>query len=186
MSKTLGRLVLEQPHLPEHRRSIERVAKRAAPKGLHRLMVWFITEWAAEVPDRLHKEEVWRDYVGLTEDRAGQGGSLLGTPQYADAFRAYIEGSPFQLDPDGRYVRPMHAALGRLCGRQGHEGPTDSLPPAPFMARFLLRLATTADLLRSAESMGIPSQVQDVYAEQALYRLWRVYEIGPGGMENVA
>jgi hypothetical protein len=186
MAKPAARLTLEQPHLPEHRASIEAVASKAAPRGLHRLMSWFLGEWSAEVPDRIHKGEVWRDFVGLTEDRAGQGGSLLGTPQYAEGFRRYVEGSPFETDPDGRYTRPIHAAMARMAGRRGHEGPTEELQQAAFMARFLFRLAHTGDLERAASSMGIPSQVQHVYAEQALYRLWRSYEVAPGAMDRVA
>jgi hypothetical protein len=143
-------------------------------------MVWFLKEWSSEIPDKLHKGDVWRDYVGLTEGRSGQGGSLLGTPQYADGFRRYIEGSPFETDPDGRYVRPVHAAIARMCGRQGFEGETAKLQQAPFMARFLFRLGHTGDLQRAAGSMGIPVQVQNVYGEQALYRLWKAYEVAPG------
>lgn len=186
MTKTIARLTLEQPHLADHRASIEAVATKAAPRGLHRLMVWFLAEWANEVPERIHKGEVWRDFVGLTEDRQGQGGSLLGTPQYAEAFRRYVEGSPFETDPDGRYTRPIHAAMSRIAGRRGHEGRTHELLPAPFMARFLFRLAHTADLEQAASSMGIPPQVQHVYAEQALVKLWRSYEVAPGAMDRVA
>ncbi len=184
--KTTARLNLESPHLEHHRASIAVVAAKAVPRGLPKLMAWFIAEWANEVPDKLHKGDVWRDYIGLTEDRKGVGGSLLGTPAYADAFRGYIEGSPFATDPDGRYAKPIHAAMARLCGRQGHEGPTRKLLPAPFMARFLFRLAVTGSLSQAGDSMGIPSQVHHVYAEQALYRLWRTYEVAPGAMERVA
>lgn len=184
--KSSARLALEQPHLTEHRASVATVAERAVPRGLPRLLAWFIGEWSSEVPERIHKGDVWRDYVRLDEDRKGQGGSLLGTPQYADEFRSYIEGSPFATDQDGRYVRPVHAAIARVCGRQGHEGPSHQLAPFPFMARFLFRLATTGDLAVSSESMGIPPQVQHVYAEQCLYRLWRTYEPAPGGTSRVA
>lgn len=185
--KSSARIGLEQPHLNDHRRSIEHVAQRAAPRGLHRLMLWFLEEWSAEIPDRLHKADVWRDYVKLgQEDRKAEGGSLLGTPNYADAFRTYVEGSPFATDLDNRYLRPVHAAIARLCGRQGHSGETHKLQPAPFMARFLFRLALTADLDIASSSMGIPPQVQPIYAEQALYRLWKAYEVGPGAMGRVA
>jgi hypothetical protein len=184
--KPAARQSLEQPHLERHRSSIEAVAQRAAPRGLHRLMVWFLGEWQAEVPSRLHKSGTWHDFVALTEERSSVGGSLLGTPQSAEGFRRYIEGSPFETDPDGRYVRPIHAAIGRLCGRQGHEGETHKLQPAPFMARFLFRLAMTGDLVQAGTSMGIPPQVQPIYGEQALYRLWKAYEVGPGAMERVA
>lgn len=184
--KTTARLNLEQPHLDAHRASIEVTAAKAAPRGLPKLLAWFLTEWALEIPDRIHKGDVWRDYVRLTEDRKGQGGSLLGTPQTADDFRSYIEGSPFATDQDGRYVRPIHAGIARMCGRQGHSGPTFALHPYPFMARFLFRLACTGDLLVSSESMGIPPQVQHVYAEQALFRLWRTYEVAPGATSRIA
>jgi hypothetical protein len=185
--KTTARLNLEQPHLVEHRASIAASMGRGRqPKGPHQLMAWFLEEWQRELPSRTHKAEVWRDYVGFTEDRMGQGGSLLGTPAYAELFRRYIEGSPFETDPDGRYVRPIHAAIARLCGRRGHDGPTPKLDNGPFMARFLFRLAHSGDLGHSAASMGIPAQVQLIYAEQALYRLWRVYEVAPGAMGRAA
>ena len=182
----MSRQSLEQPHLVAHRASVSNVARRAVPKGRVALLRWFLAEWADEVPDRLHKDEVWRDYVASTENRSGQGGSLLGAPQYADAFRSYIEGSPFATDIDGRYVRPVHAAIALLCGRQGHEGPTHKLAPHPFMARFLFRLALTGSVEEAATSMGIPPQVMPVYAEQALYRLWRGYEVAPGAMSAIA
>jgi hypothetical protein len=182
----MRRLELEQPYAKEQRRAVEAAMRRAAPKGLHRLMSWFLEEWRNEIPDRLHKGGVWWDHISLTEDRHGEGGSLLGTPATADDFRSYIEGSPFATDADGRYVRPIHAAMARLCGRQGHEGATVELAPAPFMARFLFRLATTADLRWTSTSMGIPVQAAEVYGEQAIYRLWRVYEPSPGAVERVA
>lgn len=184
--KPAARLTLEQPHLADHTRSVEQVARKAAPRGLPALLHWFLTEWAHEVPDRIHKGDVWRDYVGLMEDRKAEGGSRLGSPQYAEAFRRYLEGSPFETDQDGRYARPIHAAIARICGRQGHEGPTERLAPYPYMARFLFRLATTGDVAQACASMGIPPQVQPIYAEQALYRLWRGYAVGPQAMENVA
>ena len=184
--KTTARLTLEQPHLDEHRRSVTVVASKAAPRGLHQLLVWFLTEWANEVPSRIHKGDVWRDYVRLDEDRKAEGGSRLGSPQYAEDFRRYIEGSPFETDMDGRYARPIHAAIARICGRQGHAGPTEKLAPYPFMARFLFRLATTGDVVQACTSMGIPPQVQPVYAEQALYRLWRGYAVGPQALEGAA
>jgi hypothetical protein len=149
-------------------------------------MLWFLEEWSDEVPATIHKGDVWRDYVGLTEDRTGQGGSLLGTPANSEAFRRYIEGSPFETDPDGRYTKPVHAALAKLCGRGGHWGVTKRLESRPFMARYLFRLGMTADRDFAAESMGIPPQVRDIYAEQALYRLWKAYEVGPGAMGRVA
>ena len=184
--KSAARLTLEQPHLDEHRRSVSVVASKAAPRGLPALLAWFLREWAAEVPSRIHKGDVWRDYVRLDEDRKAEGGSRLGSPQYAEAFRRYIEGSPFETDMDGRYARPIHAAIARICGRQGHEGPTSKLAQYPFMARFLFRLATTGDLVQAGTSMGIPVQVLSVYAEQALYRLWRGYAVGPQAMGAVA
>jgi hypothetical protein len=170
--KTTARLNLEQPHLVEHRASIAASMGRGRqPKGPHQLMAWFLEEWQRELPSRT---------------RMGQGGSLLGTPAYAELFRRYIEGSPFETDPDGRYVRPIHAAIARLCGRRGHDGPTPKLDNGPFMARFLFRLAHSGDLGHSAASMGIPAQVQLIYAEQALYRLWRAYEVAPGAMGRAA
>jgi hypothetical protein len=180
VSKTLARLSLEQPFLDDHRTSVAVVASRAAPRGLGPLVGWFLVEWAQELPASLHKGDVWRDYVRLDEERKAEGGSRLGSPQYAEGFRRYIEGSPFETDSDGRYARPIHAAIARIAGRGDHGGMmTRDLPVGPFMARFLFRFAVCGDLTASCDSMGLPPQAHAIYAEQVLYRLWKTYAVGP-------
>lgn len=175
----------DRTYTTAHETSVRIVANRPQPKGLERLTRWFFGEWRDELPDEIHKHEEWRDYVVAGESAAGKVDGL-GAPAYADDFRRYLENSPFETDPDGRYVRPVHAAMARMAGRGGFTGPTEKLAAAPFMARFLFRLATSADLTFAAASLGIPPQVTQVYAEQALFRLWSVYDSGPGVLRGAA
>lgn len=175
-----GREALHLPHRSEHVASVAMSMQRAVPKGFNGLRHWFLTEWAVETPMSIHIDDVWRDWVRLDENRSAEGGSLLGALKYRDDFRAYIEGSPHATDADGRYERPLRAAVASLCGRSGHSGPTDKLQPAPFMARFLFRYGTSSGaLLEVAASMGIPPQVAEIYAERAIQRVHRLYAVGP-------
>jgi hypothetical protein len=176
---TERREALLSPHKREYERSVSVTMHRAVPKGVGQLVSWYLREWANEMPTAIHVNEVWRDWVRLDEHRSAEGGSLLGAHKFTDGFRQFIDDSPHSTDEEGRYVRPIRAALARLCGRGGHAGPTKDLSPAPFMARFLYRFGTSGDMIGSANSMGIPDQVAQVYAERALMQLFRLYSVGP-------
>lgn len=179
---TPARALLERPYQRAHEASLGLVAQAAIPRGLRRLLTWFLAEWAREVPDEIHTAGVWRDYVRVDEDRRAEGGSLLGSPRDAEPFRRYLQGSPFETDEDGSFVRPMHAAIARLAGHGGHDGPLRALAPLPFMARFLFRLALSGgDVEWAAATMGIPAQVMPYYTEAALYQLRRRHRVASGG-----
>ena len=97
------------------------MSKGLMPKGLNGLLRWYAEGWDAEVPTTLHKAETWygrdRDGNGQTWPAELTGGSHLGTSAHTESFRRYIEEAESQCDPDGYYVRPMHAALSRLGRR---------------------------------------------------------------------
>ena len=149
----------------EHRASA--AARFAQPKGLGRLLAWFLSEWAAEVPDKTHVPGVWRDYVRWDEDRGSVGGSLLGAPALHGAFRSYTENSDRQTDADGSMARPIHHALVVMAGRTSSG--------RPFMARVLFQLAHAGgDIGTIALRLGWPEEAARDYLEAALFRLWSV------------
>jgi hypothetical protein len=171
----------DTPYTVEHRTSIARMAQ--PPKNL---LAWFLEAFRAELPERIHASDVWRDRVSSDEAQNGiqaVGGSLLGSPRTNDTFRRYVEDSPYTTevaeyeghkDRNGHYAFPMRAALARLAGR-GRE--TDEYP---FMARVLYRTALRdGDYEGACASMGICQPVRRVYINEALRRLWTKYEIEP-------
>ena len=171
----------DTPYDVEHRASLSR--KAAPPKNL---LGWFLEAFRAELPEKIHSSDVWRDRVSEDEARNGiqaVGGSLLGSPRTHDTFRRYIEDSPFSTevaeyeghkDTTGHYAFPLRAALARLAGR-GRE--TDVYP---FMARALHRTALLdGDYDEACRSLGICEPVRQVYIEEALRRLWTKYEVEP-------
>lgn len=122
--KPAARRALEAPHATEYQQSVARAMDRGRmPKTLGALLDWFAETWQGEVPLRLHTVEVW---VGRQErDKGGEarwpkelvGGSRLGAPTLSDKFRRYMENYASELDEDGYYLRPCHAALGRIARR---------------------------------------------------------------------
>jgi len=170
-----------EPYDAEHNASLTRKAQ--PPKNLLR---WFLEAYRAEMPERIHSADVWRDQVSPDEARNGLqavGGSLLGSPRTNDAFRRYVEERPFvtevaeyegHKDRVGHYSFPLRAALATLSGR-GKD--TDDYP---FMARTLYRVALRdGDWDGACASMGICEPVRRVYIEEALRRLWSKYSIEP-------
>jgi hypothetical protein len=171
----------DTPYRVEHQRSLHHKAQ--PPKNL---LAWFLEQFRAEMPEKIHASDVWRDRVTEDEARNGisaVGGSLLGSPRTNDTFRRYIEDSPFATevaeyegskDRNGHYAFPLRAALARLAGR----GPDDA--PYPFMARALYRTALRdGDFDGACASLGICEPVRQPYIEDALRRLWSRYEIEP-------
>ena len=173
----------DQEYIGPHRASLARKAQ--PPKNL---LAWFLEAYRAEMPSEMHthSEDVWRDWVSGDEADNGikaVGGSVLGTPRYQDAFRRFIEDSPFTTevaeyeghkDTASHYAFPLRAALARLSGR----GPDTA--PYPFMARALYRTALRdGDYDGACATLGICEPVRQVYIEEALRRLWTKYEVEP-------
>ncbi len=157
---TERRRSLETPFRHEHERSAEaRMNKGIMPKALPELRNWYIQTFNAEVPQNVHKNEVWRDYGEHAE-----GGSALGSPAYSDPFRRYIENMPSELDMDGYFIRPCHAALSRLGRRK------------PLIARHLFRLAMSGgDWRRHADNIGWTHEEMELFISEALRLIWREY-----------
>ena len=171
----------ETPYRTEH--DVSKARRMVPPRNL---LGWFLEQFRAEMPEKIHTADVWRDRVSSDEAKNGVkavGGSLLGTPRTHDNFRRYVEDSPFTTevaeyeghkDRDGHYAFPLRAALARLAGR----GPDTD--PYPFMARALYRTALRdGDYDGACASLGICQPVREVYISEALRRLWSKYEIEP-------
>lgn len=148
------------PHRGDHAESLERrFVKGAQPKTFGALLKWYSDIWDAEVPTSIHKSEVWRDH-GIH----AEGGSKLGSPAWGDRFRRYIENSDAEVDEDGWFVRPMHAALSRI-GRRW-----------PLTARSLFAVAQSGyDWRGVATRGGWSEEMFAVYLTQALTMLWVEY-----------
>ena len=182
--KPSARLELESPHRREHDASRERLMSHGLrPRGIGQYINWLLTEWAREMPDRIHAGGVWRSRPGNGETIASglQGGSALGAPAWADPFRRYIENRPGETDQDGFYVRPIHAALSEMAGRNPHSNEW-------YWARFLVALASSGgDWQGVAYRSGIPPQLAQITIESLLYRLWSRWREGPDkGIASVA
>lgn len=160
----------QTPFAAEHERSLQgRASRGVMPKDINALLRWYAEAWQAEVPERLHVVEVW--FGPQERDRStgearwptdAVGGSRLGTPKHADGFRRYLENYASEVDEDGYYLRPVHAALGRLGRRD------------PWMARCLFALAQSGYRWRAvADSCHWVHEMFLVYIEEALRRLWR-------------
>lgn len=158
MSKQDRRQALLAPHQAEHEASVSaRMSKGIQPRGLDALVRWFREVIADEAPVAVHKPGVWRDHGTEAE-----GGSKLGSPAISDAFRRFIEGVPWQTDPDGYYVMPFRAALSRMSRRW------------PMAARHLYRLALVdGDWRRHADNVAWQREEMELYVESALRMLWR-------------
>jgi len=178
--RTDGRDLLERPYRSDHADSIRR--KASPPRDLLR---WFLEGFRAEMPDRLHQHDVWRDRPkrGDPDDYAPVGGSMLGSPRDAEPFRSYIEDGAYTCelaeyegnkDATPHFARPMRTALARLAGRGS------DTEPYPFMARCLYRTALRdGDWDSACASLGITEPVRRIYIEAALHRLWTRYEEEP-------
>ena len=151
----------ESAYLSEHYASKR---PRWKPRGLIELLRWFESEWHDQAPDRLHKRELWREYVRANEVWLQHGGgSALGSKAWSDGMRRLLE-SPSTVDPDGFYVHPLAAALRSLDRRDA------------FMASFLRGVALCGfQISPIGLRLGWPESVVMVYSREALERLWRCY-----------
>ncbi|GEM_PF-6592240 len=170
----------DQPYLDEHRARASELAR--PPRSFGDLLTWFLEGFWAETPERMHSRGVWATTRRLdaqarpTEDvkAAEQGGSVLGSPRYAEPFRQLLENSDRQWTDergtvDPYYVRPMRAALARMARPEGSD--------SAFMARFLLQVAFAGgDWQSVADRWELKPYVRLTYIDTALRRLrncWR-------------
>jgi hypothetical protein len=176
--KTAARRALEAPHRGEFTLSMERrMGKGIMPKGLPALIFWFRERCNEEIPDKVHKSGIWRDWGS-----DATGGSALGSPNFYDEFRRLIEGVPWQTDPDAYYAFPLRAALAQL-----HRG-------KPIVALHLFRLALCdGDWRRHADNVNKGSrdprwsyEEMELFIERALERLWLGYAEMPIRIGGVA
>ena len=187
----MSRRRLDRPFTAEHARSVERRMDQRKPRNLAEYLAWFREGFLGDIPSQLHVAGVWREWVPADGGGTPGGGSLLGTPRTAEAFRRYIEGHPketvvpeyesHKAPHDEVYARPMQAALHELAGWRGFLGDHRKLPTRSFMARFLFAVAL-CDFDWKAVSLRwgmAPPQVAEVFTEAALYSLWAVYRDGP-------
>jgi hypothetical protein len=164
----------DTPYEREHERSLERRMERGRmPRDLPGLLRWMAEQWELEVPDAIQAggDDVWHGRQEV-DPRTGAprweadlvGGSKLGTPRDRDPFRRFLENSPSEVDADGFFVRPMHAAVARL-GRRW-----------PLMARNLVAVAHAGwDWRGVAERGHWAAEMYEVYLEAALRRLWNEF-----------
>lgn len=174
------RIRRDQPYLGEHLAS--EADRRRPPRAFGELLTWFLEGFWAETPERMHTRGVWSTTRRLdaqarpTEDvkAAEQGGSVLGSPRFAEPFRQLIENSDRQWTDergtvDPYYVRPMRAAIARMARPDGSD--------SAFMAHFLLQVAYAGgDWQSVADRWDLQVHVRRAYIETALRRLrscWR-------------
>lgn len=157
---------LREPYRADHEASLAaRMERGKPPATLGALLAWFTGLLADEVPMALHRHDLWRDRVSLAELEAGvkaQGGSVLGSPDWAGMFRAYISGSPSMVDEDGYYVFPLRAALSRMSRRDSDRS-----------VRLCQLALASGDHEALALRLGVPLDIMEGYLRDALPRLWR-------------
>lgn len=161
----------ESAYLSEHYGSRGRRDHRGRPlprpRGLIAMLGWFEAEWHDQAPDRLHKREVWHDYVTVKDETGAYGkqggGSRLGAHAWTDSTRRILE-SPRSADPDEYYLHPLAAALAAIERRD------------EFMAKFLRAIALAGfQVSPIGLRLGYEESVVMVYADAALERLWSAY-----------
>lgn len=159
-----------EPYVKDHERSVARRMERGGsmPRSLEGLIAWYIGEVADELPERLHKGEVWSDRVSLYERSEGiraQGGSALGSPAYSGGMRLRLEAPATIVDEDGSFLHPMRAALEEMR-RNGHR----------FLAGNLHRLAQReGDWRGLADAKGWEHEEMAFYLQKGLEKLWFCY-----------
>ena len=154
-----------------------------APKTIEEHVEVFLREWSLEMPDTLHRHEVFvgppdrpgRDTLGAEHSTAAElvGGSLLGSPAYAEPVRHLLEDdNPHREEPailegsltvEKHLVTPLRSALKRT-GR--------------MWSAYLMDVARSGgDWYGQAVVRGCYSEhIARVYAIEAFRRLWREYQ----------
>lgn len=168
----MSRIDRDSPYRRDYEASVERGMERGRmPKTLGGLLRWMAEQWMLELPTALQVvEEPWHGRQERDKDGNPRwpselvGGSLLGTPKDKDPFRRLMENSPSEVDEDGSYRRPMHAAIDRLSRRK------------PLMARNLAAVARAGWDWKSVGTRGgWPEEMYADYLTRALVVLWQEY-----------
>jgi hypothetical protein len=153
-------------------------------RTLEASVVQLLTLWSLEMPTTLHRHEVFvgppdrpgRETLGAEHSSAVElvGGSLLGSPAYAEPVRHLLEDdNPHREEPAiyegsltvGRHLAtPLRSAM-RRCGR--------------MMEAYLTDVARAGgDWLTPAVRRGCTNEhIARVYANEAFRRLWREYSV---------
>lgn len=159
LAKPARRAALERPYQSEHEQRQKERLDEPPPTRLRDLLAWYAGAWDQEVPIDLHKWEVWRDH-----GQHAEGGSHLGSPAYADQFRRYLENIDSELDEDGYFMRPVHAALSRMHRRW------------PLTVQALYMLARSGmDWRALGERLHMADEMACLYVERALAMLHAEY-----------
>jgi hypothetical protein len=179
------RLVREGPsrYLAPHLASKSRLQRE--PREVGELVTWFLAGWREETPEDIHGAGVWVarksrvDVKGrpLEEIPAVHlGGSILGSPRFAELFRRLLDNSPMETEEadDGpSFVRPMRAAIRCLAGR-------DADGERPFMARFVVAVALVdGDWRLVCDDWAIRREIAEVWTREAFRRLYSCYRPDP-------
>jgi hypothetical protein len=153
------------------------------PRTVEEHVEVFLVEWSLEMPTTLHRHEVFfgppdrygRTILSASDSTPDQlvGGSLLGSPAYAEPVRHLLEDdNPHREEPaiyEGSKTVEMHLAMPlrsalRRTGRM-FEG-------------YLVEVARSGgDWLGCAQRRGCHNEaIARVYAEVAFTRLWTHYQ----------
>jgi hypothetical protein len=153
------------------------------PRTVEQHVEAFLVEWSLEMPTTLHRHEVFfgppdrpgRETLGALESTTTElvGGSLLGSPAYAEPVRHLLEDdNPHREEPaiyegsltvEKHLATPLRSAL-RRTGR--------------MMEQYLVDVARSGgDWLGQAQARGCYDEhIARVYATEAFRRLWREYQ----------
>ena len=153
------------------------------PRSVEAFVEWLLVEWGMEMPDTLHRHEVFvgppdrplHPTLGAEHSSVTElvGGSLLGSPAYAEPVRHLLEDdNPHREEPailegsltvEKHLVTPLRSALRRI-GRMGEA--------------YLIDVARSGgDWLEQAQRRGCYSEpIARVYAAEMFRRLWREYQ----------
>lgn len=153
----MSRQAIVAPYFGDHITSKARSRKR--PESLHQYLLWLRTVLLEEYPEHLHTADL------------GEGG----TPNLNGQFLTYIDGDPYQRNEDGSYIAPLRAALTFISNGPRHGSGN------PYMARFCYAISRGMDWDDVSAKFGIPDAVSEIYAKEALRRLYDAYQdFAPG------
>ena len=165
---------LREPYRRDFEASLAaRMERGVMPRTTGGLVAWFMEQVALELPERLHKGEVWRDENTRAESVDGRrttGGSVLGSPAWSGGMKLRLQAPSWATDEDGFYLMPVQAALVRYA--QGD----DRHAARPFHARILRNLARReGDWHGIADAACCPRELFEDIVRTALTELWSIF-----------